>query len=73
MELKDCTEGSRYREAAMAEALRCREGEFNHDTIMDYIGFACGICGAGNTLVLSYQKRIFHVSMIIVEDLENAE
>ena len=57
----------------MTEALRCRNGDFNNDTIMDYIGFACGICGAGNTLVFPYHGRIFRIKMTIVEDLENAE
>jgi hypothetical protein len=72
MQLKDCTEGNQYRQAQMDEALRCRNGELNIDTIMDYIGFCCGICGAGNTLVLPYKGKIFHIRMSFeIEDQSN--
>ena len=63
MKLRNCTEGSQYRKAQMEEALRCRNGEINTDTIMDYIGFCCGICGAGDTLILPYDGKIFCIRM----------
>ena len=72
MKLKDCTEGNHYREGAMEEALRCRNGELNANTIMDYIGFCCGIVGAGDTMVLPYGGKIFHVQIKIVEDIKPA-
>ena len=67
MKLKDCTEGYRFRKEAMSEALRCRGGELNKQTVLDYIGFACGATGATNTLVLPYDGRIFYLKIDIAE------